>query len=487
MVGILPGSADTTLAPASSNSGKRRMKTSHQDLDAEKPIKREPSPVPGELDDMQRLAENDILKFEVEDLPELEAGDTSELETDAPEDTLMSDEIPGPLTSLPRLRKVRFSDEELNVLIQEVHDNISQLFGELSVRTPTAVKNKIWEDIVAKVNAVGVTTRTVHELKKRWHDLRRRTKMKLSVFEHCARQLAGGSSVFHHQRLLQETIHPHQIQGISDLDTSSAIFASNAATSTNQDTEEDINDIVEHDKCCVEVTETSKPQRNTAFHREPREDNQQFSDHFKASQNFQQKLITELQLLRNEMSQSTHGLQQTIDMHLTHIASSINVHMAHIASSLERHLSVIAANMVMFSQKREHNADCTSVSRDLTPSPSGIPPGPICTFSSSSSSETEAYHVINQTSPKFPKSDTPFPLERGSTQGSSKARVKRKAEFFETEGNPSKCIDNKELEPGKNGVFRQINEGQSPSSRALRSRLSGTHGETNAVKRKVAK
>ncbi|KAE8580131.1 hypothetical protein XENTR_v10024319 [Xenopus tropicalis] len=481
MVGILPGSTDSAVNFTNSNIGKRRMKTSHQDLLIEKPIKCEPSPIPMDSDDLLRFERNDILKFEIDDISEHEADDTSELETDAPEDNIMTDEAAGPMTSLPRIRKMRFSDEELNVLVQEVHDNMSQLFGELSVKTPTAVKNKIWEGIVAKVNAIGVTTRTVSELKKRWHDLRRRTKMKISVFEPCGHHLAAVPPVFqplHHQRLLQETIHPHQIQGISDLDTSSAIFTSNAAITTTQDTEEYIDDTVEQERHCGEVTETIRQQSMPAFHRELRGDNQQFSDHFKASQITQQKLISEICLLRNEMSQSAQGLQQSIDMHLAHIASSIDIHLGHIASSIEKHLGFIATNMLTLSHNKPPNSELLSGPNTDISSPSGNPTVPV--YPCCSSSEMETCNVSDQINSQVPNTPTQFTLDKGGSQKISKVPVKRRAQYYDS----SEFIHSRD-ETEENGVFVQINKGHIHTSRALRSRPSSL--EQGTVKKKMAK
>nr|AAZ94881.1 tumorhead-B [Xenopus laevis] len=480
MVGILPGSTDTAATFSDSNSGKRSMKTSHQDFLIERPIKCEPSPVSMESDDLHRLAREDILKFEIGDISENEADDTSELETDAHEDTLMTDEFAGPMT-LPRIRKMRFSDEELNVLVQEVHDNMSQLFGELSVRTPTAVKNKIWEGIVTKVNAVGVTTRTVSEIKKRWHDLRRRTKMKLSVFEPIGHHLAAVPPVFqppHHQRLLQETIHPHQIQGISDLDTSSAIFTSNAAMTTTQDTEEYIDDMVEQERRCAEVTETTRQQSMPTFHREHRGDNHHFSDHLKASQTTQQKLISEIRLLRNEMSQSAQSLQQSIDVHLGHIASSIDIHLGHIASSIEKHLGLIATNMLTLSHSRAPHSESLSGPGKDSPSSSGYPSVPVYPCCSS----TGTCDVADQINTQVSNATTQFTLDRGASQKISKLPVKRRAQSHD----PSEFIDSRYFESEENGVFLQINEGQIHTSRALRSRPSSSL-EQCTVKKKLSK
>ncbi|KAM4697816.1 uncharacterized protein WCC33_013420 [Rhinophrynus dorsalis] len=468
------------------------MKTSHQEPLTDKPLKREPSPLPGEEDGMLKLETDGVLKLEVEDISELEAGDASELETDATEDITMPEGAPGPIASIPRLRKMRFSDEELNVLVQEVHDNVRQLFGDLSMKTPSAVKNQIWEDILTKVNAVGVTTRTVHELKKRWHDLRRRTKMKLSVFERSAHQIMGGPLSFQpypNQRLVQETIHPQQILGISDLDTSNTIFTSSAAISTVQDNEEDNDDSVEQEKPNIEVAESPRPQRSSNVCREHKDEDQQFSEQLKSSQDVQQKLIREIRLLRNEMTQSAQGLQQSIDMHLAHIASSIDMHMGQIASSIEKHLGQIAANMLVSSQSRVPNAEWSSVIReDATSGPYGITSVTGYTFNSCSS-EKDICDVSNQTSTQIPKQTPPhFSLSKEAPQKVMKAPVKRRAECNESVNAHQNLTQAWQVVSEENGVLLKVNEDpihqQPHTTRTLKSRPSCSLDETSAGKKK---
>ena len=63
-------------------------------------------------------------------------------------------------------RKEKFS-EELRILTAEVTQHEIELFGKASANISYATKEAIWSSIVEKVNAVGVTRRTVNQLMKR--------------------------------------------------------------------------------------------------------------------------------------------------------------------------------------------------------------------------------------------------------------------------------------------------------------------------------
>ncbi|XP_041419106.1 myb/SANT-like DNA-binding domain-containing protein 4 [Xenopus laevis] len=123
-----------------------------------------------------------------------------------------------------RKRMAKFTNNELEVLIREITENYELLYGSISGKISTQRKNQIWEGIKNKVCAVGVGQRTVVHLKKRWLDIRRRTKDKLSVLEKSRRKTGGGDgeskqlSQFESQ--VQETIPDILVKGDSILDSS---------------------------------------------------------------------------------------------------------------------------------------------------------------------------------------------------------------------------------------------------------------------------
>ncbi|KAJ1146091.1 hypothetical protein NDU88_012373 [Pleurodeles waltl] len=91
-----------------------------------------------------------------------------------------------------RLRKWKFSDLALEVLVDSVLNNHERLYGALSASTSLGQKTKIWKDISEKVNAVDVVQRSVPDLKKRWYDFKR--KVKQTVAANQSQGLQSGTS-----------------------------------------------------------------------------------------------------------------------------------------------------------------------------------------------------------------------------------------------------------------------------------------------------
>ncbi|XP_078542264.1 uncharacterized protein LOC144827989 [Lissotriton helveticus] len=100
-------------------------------------------------------------------------------------------------------------------------------------------KRRIWADIQAKVNALGVTHRVVDVLRKRWYNLRQRSKEKLAARLEQSRHIGGGSSTVPDstplEKLVEGTLLPESVTGVADLDSSDQP-ASRPAPSTTQPT-----------------------------------------------------------------------------------------------------------------------------------------------------------------------------------------------------------------------------------------------------------
>lgn len=79
-----------------------------------------------------------------------------------------------------RLRNVKFSDRENNVLVRKISENYEKILGRLITGTSAAEKKEIWRDIVAAVNSVSHHTRTVAQCKKRYSDIKKKVKEKLA-------------------------------------------------------------------------------------------------------------------------------------------------------------------------------------------------------------------------------------------------------------------------------------------------------------------
>ena len=114
-----------------------------------------------------------------------------------------------------RKRKVKFGDDEIDILVTEM-----QLAHPKLQKKTTTPREKalIWNNILHKVNAVGLTRRTVPDLKKRWQDIRRRTKEKLTRAARHSRGTGGGppenDELTPTEQAVEETFHEEQIAGV---------------------------------------------------------------------------------------------------------------------------------------------------------------------------------------------------------------------------------------------------------------------------------
>ncbi|XP_044860859.1 t-SNARE domain-containing protein 1 isoform X2 [Mauremys mutica] len=79
----------------------------------------------------------------------------------------------------PRKRKEKFSPVELEILVAEVTKNHARLYGSERVNLSQPEREKIWCSIARKINAVARSPRTTRDLRRRWDDMKRRTKEKL--------------------------------------------------------------------------------------------------------------------------------------------------------------------------------------------------------------------------------------------------------------------------------------------------------------------
>ncbi|XP_028845603.1 myb-related transcription factor, partner of profilin-like isoform X2 [Denticeps clupeoides] len=97
--------------------------------------------------------------------------ETKELAHDA-------EDSPDEIMSLPRFRKHKFTPAELDVLITEVTKQGDVLFSQGNLLT-TREKYRIWFTIAERVSAASGLQRSINDVKRRWQDLKRRTREKV--------------------------------------------------------------------------------------------------------------------------------------------------------------------------------------------------------------------------------------------------------------------------------------------------------------------
>ncbi|XP_069064417.1 nuclear apoptosis-inducing factor 1-like [Pleurodeles waltl] len=123
-----------------------------------------------------------------------------------------------------RKRKLQFSDKELEVLTEECCLHHEVLFGKAAMSVPDSEKKKICLNIQSKINAIGVSHRSIEEVRKRWYDLRSTTKERVAERMKEAHGTGGGPSTLPPPTaigsMVETTLGPEAVVRIGDLDSS---------------------------------------------------------------------------------------------------------------------------------------------------------------------------------------------------------------------------------------------------------------------------
>ncbi|XP_063783889.1 myosin-binding protein C, slow-type isoform X3 [Pseudophryne corroboree] len=125
----------------------------------------------------ENVVENGLVQETEPDLSPLEKRVKAMLELEEKEGTSgIEDDLQDDITGAGEADKLKFTDEELNTLV----DNIDKLVPKLlSGQISEAEKNKMWANIQKQINAAGGKDRSIEEIKKAWNKLKKQTKKKL--------------------------------------------------------------------------------------------------------------------------------------------------------------------------------------------------------------------------------------------------------------------------------------------------------------------
>lgn len=77
-----------------------------------------------------------------------------------------------------RTRKKNFTSNETDRLIDLVEENYKIISSKFSDQITLQRKNDVWKDISRKINAISPCLRTVDEIRKKWDDIKVRSKKK---------------------------------------------------------------------------------------------------------------------------------------------------------------------------------------------------------------------------------------------------------------------------------------------------------------------
>ena len=77
-----------------------------------------------------------------------------------------------------RARKANFSGDEVDKLVGLVEVNYKTLVSKFCDTATLKSKNDTWAEITRKINAISTCLRTTEKVKKKWEDLKSKTKQK---------------------------------------------------------------------------------------------------------------------------------------------------------------------------------------------------------------------------------------------------------------------------------------------------------------------
>ncbi|XP_056378363.1 myb-related transcription factor, partner of profilin-like [Hyla sarda] len=119
-------------------------------------------------------------------------------------------------------KKKNYTDQEMELLVDEVIANWRTLFSKNSEKMPMSIRTAVWNGILVKVNSLGIDRRTVPELKKKWVDIRNKVKAKMALVSKESQQTSGGSRsnvyLTAMERKVASTYTRQQTQGIGNID-----------------------------------------------------------------------------------------------------------------------------------------------------------------------------------------------------------------------------------------------------------------------------
>lgn len=144
-------------------------------------------------------------------------------------------------------RKAKFTDRELESLV----DNVSIQYTVISAKFSDVLTNKhkieAWRKVKESVNAVGTSARTVEEIRRKWDDLKSRTKKKASDHKKNIIGTGGGEppadDLSEIEQKIIDLIGNTVVYGITGgIDTQAPVIITDDIASASTATESDIDD-----------------------------------------------------------------------------------------------------------------------------------------------------------------------------------------------------------------------------------------------------
>ncbi|KAM4771900.1 uncharacterized protein WCC33_003646 [Rhinophrynus dorsalis] len=343
-----------------------------------------------------------------------------------------------------RQRKVRFSEEENDVLINSIMPHYDKLFGRLAARTSTAVKNALWREIASSVNAISAYPRSLQNCKKRYADVKRKVKDKLcKIAKH--RRATGGRaplniSFWPYERVMEKIISADIVAGVpgatdsgrltdlgvaglcdpdlgteyppennDDSDTVRADLEEPQIVTYNLDQDEPAplhTDVPEtEDETSIVQEETSRESRQKAFSRPSFQEQtysarqQSLRDHttliYAEQSHFRRTMAKKLDILNNNVK----VLNKSVKAFQSSFTQSIS-DLSHTMRQQNAIFEKLSANLLMIAQQQQqHNQLCMSGVQQILQGLPSARDSPLLSMHSKSPSEASPIVTMDGASP----------------------------------------------------------------------------------------
>lgn len=95
-------------------------------------------------------------------------------------------------TKLSRNRGENFDTSEIQLLADLVEKNIDTINSKFKNTITNEKKKKVWENITSQINALGISNRSIKEIKTKWTNMHQTSKKEFSSNKLSQRKTEGG-------------------------------------------------------------------------------------------------------------------------------------------------------------------------------------------------------------------------------------------------------------------------------------------------------
>ncbi len=95
-----------------------------------------------------------------------------------------------------RVRAKNWETDEISLLTELVEQNLQLIQAKYSNTVTNTKKMQVWGRITSQLNALGIATRTVKDVKNKWSNLHQAAKKEFSAHKTDRAKTGGGGDIF---------------------------------------------------------------------------------------------------------------------------------------------------------------------------------------------------------------------------------------------------------------------------------------------------